>query len=258
MTEIKNPKKVKYPAKLAIVMIPYQNEILWFILLLVNFSGITLAYRFFGRNGLYAWTAMAIIIANIQVMKTIRFFGLVTAMGNIIYGSTFLVTDILCENHGKEDARKAVLIGFFVLIFTTVIMQICLAFIPDETDTLSPALEQIFGLLPRITVASLSAYLISQFHDVWAFHFWKEKTAGKHLWLRNNASTMVSQLIDNFVFTWIAFVGFGIGWTQVFPTGVILEIFVTSYVMKFIVAALDTPFVYLSTKMGRRVIEEYV
>ncbi len=231
--------------------IAYQNEILWFILLLVNFTGITLAYRFFGKTGLYAWTAMAIIIANIQVMKTIRFFGLVTAMGNIIYGSTFLVTDILCENHGKEDARRAVLIGFFVLIFTTLIMQICLAFIPDETDTLSPALEQIFGLLPRITVASLTAYLISQFHDVWAFSFWKRKTAGRHLWLRNNASTMVSQLIDNFVFTWIAFVGFGIGWTQVFPTGVIIEIFITSYIMKFIVAALDTPFVYLSTKMGK-------
>ncbi|RLI79330.1 VUT family protein [Archaeoglobales archaeon] len=237
----------------------YNNEILWFILLVVNFTGITLAYRFFGKTGLYAWTAMAIIVANIQVMKTIKFFGLVTAMGNIIYGSTFLVTDILCENHSREDARKAVLIGFFVLIFTTLIMQICLAFIPDESDTLSPALEQIFGLLPRITVASLSAYLISQFHDVWAFSFWKRRMAGKYLWLRNNASTMVSQLIDNIVFTWIAFVGFGIGWTQVFPTEVIIEIFITSYIMKFIVAALDTPFVYLSTKMGKKVeIEEYI
>jgi hypothetical protein len=241
------------------MVIAYQNEILWFILLIVNFTGITLAYRFFGKTGLYAWTAMAIIIANIQVMKTIRFFGLVTAMGNIIYGSTFLVTDILCENHRKEDARRAVLIGFFVLIFTTLIMQICLVFIPDESDTLSPALEQIFGLLPRITVASLTAYIISQFHDVWAFSFWKRKTAGKHLWLRNNASTMVSQLIDNVVFTWIAFVGFGIGWTQVFPSEVIIEIFITSYIMKFIVAVLDTPFVYLSTKMGKKAeIEEYV
>jgi len=233
-----------------------QNEVLWFVLLIVNFTGITLAYRFFGKHGLYAWTAMAIIIANIQVMKTIKFFGLVTAMGNIVYGSTFLVTDILCENHSREDARRAVLIGFFVLIFTTLIMQISLAFIPDETDTLSPALERIFSLLPRITVASLTAYLVSQFHDVWAFNFWKRKTAGKHLWLRNNASTMVSQLIDNLVFTWIAFVGFGIGWTQVFPTEVIVEIFITSYVMKFIVAVLDTPFVYLS-RMVRTEVEKF-
>lgn len=223
-----------------------QNELLWFALLLTSFTGIIIAYRIFGRTGLYAWTAMAIVLANIQVMKTIKFFGLVTAMGNVVYGTTFLVTDILCENYGKRDAKKAVEVGFFVLIVFTLLMQICLAFIPDESDTLSPALEQIFGIMPRITVASLTAYLVSQFHDVWAFDFWKRRTRGRFLWLRNNASTMVSQLIDNAVFTWIAFVGFGIFWEQVFPWEVIAEIFVTSYIMKFIVAALDTPFVYLA------------
>ncbi|WP_456329120.1 queuosine precursor transporter [Archaeoglobus sp.] len=222
------------------------NELLWFALLLASFTGIIIAYRIFGRTGLYAWTAMAIVLANIQVMKTIKFFGLVTAMGNIVYGTTFLVTDILCENYGKREAKKAVEVGFFVLIVFTLLMQICLAFIPDESDTLSPALEQIFGIMPRITVASLTAYLVSQLHDVWAFDFWKRRTKGRFLWLRNNASTMVSQLIDNAVFTWIAFVGFGIFWEQVFPWELIAEIFVTSYIMKFIVAALDTPFVYLA------------
>jgi len=137
------------------------NEVLWFLLMFVNFSGIIISYWLFGRNGLYAWIAMAIILANIQVMKTIKFFQLVTAMGNIIYGTTFLATDILCENHSRSEAKKGVLIGFFVLIVTTLIMQICLMFIPDESDTLSPALEQIFSLLPRITVASLTAYIIS-------------------------------------------------------------------------------------------------
>lgn len=230
-------------------MLPYQNEILWFILLLTSFSGITIAYRLFGRTGLYAWSAMAIILANIQVMKTIKFFGLVTAMGNIVYGSTFLVTDILCENYGKREARRAVEIGFFSLVTFTILMQVCLAFIPDESDILSPALEQIFGIMPRITIASLMAYIISQLHDVWAFDFWKRKTEGKHLWLRNNASTMVSQLIDNAVFTWIAFVGFGIFWEQVFPWELIMQIFITSYIMKFIVAILDTPFVYLAKRI---------
>ncbi len=223
-----------------------QNELLWFALLLTSFMGIILAYRLFGRTGLYAWTAMAIILANIQVMKTIEFFGLVTAMGNIVYGTTFLVTDILCENYGKREAKKAVEVGFFVLIVFTLLMQICLAFVPDESDTLSPALEQIFGIMPRITIASLTAYLVSQLHDVWAFDFWKRRTKGRFLWLRNNASTMVSQLIDNAVFTWIAFVGFGVFWEQVFPWELIAEIFVTSYIMKFIVAALDTPFVYIA------------
>jgi len=74
--------------------------------------------------------AMAIIIANIQVTKIIEVFGLVTAMGNVIYGSTFLVTDILTEKHGVKEAKKAVLIGFFAMVFATIIMQITLLFKP--------------------------------------------------------------------------------------------------------------------------------
>ena len=230
------------------------NELLWILLLLVTFVIQILAYRLFGKNGLYAWIVVAIVLANIQVMKTIGFFGLVTALGNIIYGTTFLTTDILCENYGKKEAKKAVLIGFFMLIAVTIIMQLCLLFAPHESDTLSPALQQIFGLLPRITIASLTAYLISQFHDVWAFVFWKKLFKGKHLWFRNNLSTMTSQLIDNVIFTWIAFVGFfGLfGWNQVFEWSIIFQIFVVSYVMKWVVAVFDTPFVYLSRIIKKR------
>ncbi|MBL7054256.1 queuosine precursor transporter [Candidatus Woesearchaeota archaeon] len=224
------------------------NELLWILLLFVTFIIQILAYRFFGKNGLYAWIAIAIILANIQVMKTIGFFGLVTALGNIIYGTTFLTTDILSENYGKKEAKKAVWIGFFMLISVTIIMQITLFFTPHSTDNLSPALQQIFGLLPRITIASLTAYLISQFHDIWAFEFWKKMFKGKHLWFRNNLSTMTSQLIDNVIFTWIAFIGFfGLfGWNQVFTWDIIIQIFLVSYTMKWFVALLDTPFVYLS------------
>ena len=230
------------------------NELLWLLLLLVTFIIQILAYRFFGKNGLYAWIAVAIILANIQVMKTVGFFGLVTALGNIIYGTTFLTTDILSENYGKKEAKKAVWIGFFMLISITIIMQLCLLFTPHESDTLSPALEQIFGLLPRIAIASLTAYLISQFYDVWFFNFLKQKMKGKYLWLRNNLSTMVSQLIDNIIFTWIAFIGFfGLfGWGQVFDWSIIIQIFVVSYIMKWIVAVFDTPFVYLSRKVKKK------
>jgi uncharacterized integral membrane protein (TIGR00697 family) len=230
------------------------NELLWIALLLVSFFGIILAYRFFGKTGLYCWMTMAIIIANIQVMKTINMFGFVTALGNIVYGTSFLVTDILCENHSKKEAKKAVWIGFFILITTTVLMQVCLAFIPDSSDTLSPALQQIFSLLPRITFASLTAYIISQSHDVWAFMFWKRLCKGNHLWIRNNLSTITSQLIDNVIFTYIAFVGlFGLfGWKQVFDWSIIIQIFLVSYVMKFVVAACDTPCVYWSRVIKKK------
>ena len=218
------------------------NEILWIDLLLLNFLIVILAYKLFGKTGLYVWTAVGVILANIQVMKTIQIFGLVTAMGNVIYSSLFLVTDILNENHTKKDAQKAVWIGFFVLIATTIIMQISIHFIPDETDFLSEHITAIFSVLPRIAFASLIAYLISQSHDVWFYAKLKKRHKKRFLWLRNNLSTVTSQLLDNIIFTLIAFVG-------VFSWEVIVQIFLTSFILKVIVAAFDTPFVYLSRKL---------
>jgi uncharacterized integral membrane protein (TIGR00697 family) len=175
-------------------------------------------------------------------MKTIQVFGLVTAMGNVIYSSLFLVTDIINENHSKKDAQKAVWIGFFVLITTTIIMQISIQFIPDESDFLSEHITAIFSVLPRIAFASLIAYLISQSHDVWFYAKLKKRHKKRYLWLRNNLSTVTSQLLDNIIFTLIAFVG-------VFSWNIIGQIFLTSFILKVIVAACDTPFVYLARKI---------
>jgi len=221
------------------------NELLWIGLLLTSFLMVILAYKLFGKTGLYIWTAVGVILANIQVMKTIQVFGLVTAMGNVIYSSLFLVTDIINENHSKKDAQKAVWIGFFVLIATTVIMQISIQFIPDESDFLSQHITAIFSFLPRIALASLTAYLISQSHDVWIYAKLKKRHKKKFLWLRNNLSTVTSQLIDNTVFTLIAFVG-------VFSWDVIAQIFITSYILKVIVAACDTPFIYMARKINKK------
>lgn len=221
------------------------NELLWFGLLAANFFMIMLAYKLFGKTGLYIWTAMAIILANIQVMKTVQIFGLVTAMGNIIYSSIFLTTDILNEVHGRKSAQKAVWIGFFVLISTTIIMQITLYFIPHEaSDLLSEHISAIFSFLPRIALASIVAYLLSQSHDVWMFAKLKKRFKGKCLWLRNNLSTIMSQLIDNTVFTLIAFVG-------IFPFGLMAQIFIFSLAMKVFIAFADTPFIYWARKMKK-------
>ena len=217
------------------------NELLWIGTLIVSLSMVILAYKLFGKAGLYIWTATAVILANIQVMKTIQVFGLVTALGNVIYASLFLVTDILNENHSRKDAQKAVWIGFFVLISTTILMQITLNFIPDATDQLSEHITALFSFLPRIAFASLVAYIISQSHDVWFYDKLKRKDKTKRLWLRNNLSTIFSQLIDNTIFTLIAFIG-------EFPWEIIIQIFITSLILKIIVASSDTPFIYLSRK----------
>lgn len=199
-------------------------------------------YRFFGRIGLFAVIVFNLLICNLQVLKTVELFGLTTTLGNILYAGVFLATDMLSEFYGKREAQKGVLLGFVTLVLMTGYMQIALHFTPAVDDFAQPHLEAIFGFLPRVAVASMMAYLASQMHDVWAFHFWKKKTDGKMLWLRNNASTLVSQLIDSSIFCLIAFYG-------VFPTAVLIEILATTVLFKAIVSVLDTPFIYLAKRV---------
>jgi len=201
-------------------------------------------YKLFGKTGLFVWVGMSVILANIQVMKTIQIFGYVTAMGNVIYSSIFLVSDILNEIYGKAEAKKAVWLGFFILLSTTILMQITLLFIPHESDLLSPHLQAIFSFLPRIAFASLTAYLISQLFDVWLYALIKKFHGKKYLWFRNNASSIISQLIDNSIFTLLAFVGL-MSWE------IMWEIFITSYILKIIISISDTPFVYLARSMKK-------
>lgn len=222
------------------------NELLWIILLLANFLGIMLAFRLFGKTGLIAWMVLSVIAANIQVTKTIELFGLTATLGNIVYASSFLITDILSENYGIRTARRAVVMGFVTIVGFTVIMNIALFFSPAESDFAHDSLQTVFGLLPRIAGASLLAYVTSQLHDVWAYALWKRLVPGPNMiWVRNNASTLVSQLIDSIIFVALAFLG-------VFSITVLLEILLTTYVLKLLVAAADTPFVYWATRWVRR------
>ncbi len=223
-----------------------KNELLWVVMLLVNFGAIIFSYKKFGKLGLYIWIPISAVVANIQVILFVNLFGLEATLGNIVYASSFLVTDILSENYGEEEAKKSVSIGFFSLIMTTIIMQIALKFTPSgfpEATTNLEAVSTIFSFMPRLVVASLLAYLISQKHDIWAYGYWKSKFSHKkHIWIRNNASTMVSQLLDSGIFTVVAFWG-------VMEGPILWEIFLSTYILKWIVALLDTPFIYLASHM---------
>ena len=222
------------------------NEVLWIGTLIISLFTVIIAYKLFGKTGLYIWIAAAVIIANIQVMKMVQIFGLVTALGTVVYASIFLATDILNENHSKKDAQKAVWIGFFVLISATIVMRLTLQFIPDTSEALnvqiSESISEVFSFMPRIVVASLIAYLISQNHDVWFYAKMKKNQKKNKLWIRNNASTVSSQIIDNTLFTLIAFVG-------IYPWHIIGQIFLVSMIMKVLVAVCDTPFLYLARKI---------
>ncbi|WP_024333349.1 queuosine precursor transporter [Desulfotignum balticum] len=216
------------------------NELLWLAMLAVNFGFILFSYKIFGRPGLYAWVPLAAIVSNIQVIKLVELFGITATLGNIVYASSFLVTDILSEIYGKKQAKKAVFIGLFSLVAMTVLMNLALWFTPAPDDFAQDSLANIFGFMPRIAAASLLAYLVSQMHDVWAYDFWRRRFPGlRRIWLRNNASTMVSQFIDSTVFTVLAFWG-------VFPPAVLVQIFWTTYLLKWVVGVADTPFIYLA------------
>ena len=208
--------------------------------MLATYIGVIAVHRISSKTGLYVWIAISVIVANIQVVKTVEIFGLTATLGNAVYASTYLATDILSEYYGSAAACRGVVLGFFALISTAVLMLFALYFVPSSEDFAQSALEQIFLIVPRITLASLAAYLVSQLHDVWMFSRIKKRLPSKrHLWIRNNASTMLSQLIDSVVFTFIAFTG-------VFEFSLVLEILLTTYLFKLIAAAFDTPFVYFS------------
>lgn len=215
-------------------------------MLLINFGSIIALYRFFGRVGLLIWIPIAAIVANIQVIKLVDLFGVSATLGNIVYASSFLVTDILSENYGKKSASSAVLFGFVTLIVVTVLMNLAIAFIPGAYDSSQIHIEAIFGFFLPLLVASLTAFGISQLHDIWSYNFWKKfRPDSRFIWLRNNLSTMVSQLLDSLIFTGLATI------LGVFPWDEFLVLFVSTYVFKFIVAIADTPFIYLAANMKK-------
>ena len=221
------------------------NELLWIGFALADLTAAVTVFRLFGKEGLYGLIILNLIVCNIQVIKVVELFGLTTTLGNILYAGVFLATDLLSEFHGKEAARKGVYLGFTALILGAAYMQVALLFAPAPDDFANPHFSVIFGFQLRVALASLAAYMVSQLHDVWAFHFWKRRTGAPKLWLRNNASTLVSQFLDSLIFCGLAFAG-------VFPWTVWLEILATTYIFKTFVAVLDTPFIYLARHWMRR------
>ena len=223
------------------------NELIFIITVLLYLGSVLLLYKIFGKNGLYIFAVFGTLLGNIAVCKCVDIFGVSTTAGNVLYASTFLVTDILSEKYGKKDAAKAVGYSFSIMVLWMVGTQLILLFTPNASDYISESLQVVFGLVPRITVASLAGFVCSQYLDVFLYHFiWKKTGESKaKLWLRNNGSTLISQAVDTIIFTFIAFWG-------VYPADVFFSILVTTYVFKAIVAILDTPFMYWARKIVPR------
>lgn len=220
------------------------NEVLFFASVVAAFSLVVAFYRLFGTAGLMAWSALAIVFANVEVVKCVNLFGLETTLGNVMYGTTFLATDILSENHGKEAAKKAVYVGFASILAFVLMIQFSLAFTPSANDIVSGAMKDVFAMTPRVCVASVALYFLANVLDIHLYHFIKEKLPG-HMWVRNNVATISCQTVQAVFFCFAAFLG-------TFPVRMILELSLTTVLVESIVAVFDTPFLYVARRIGAR------
>lgn len=218
------------------------NELLFILTIVVCFTTTLVFYKFLGKNGLLIWVAIATIISNIETVKLVDLFGIETALGTVLYASTFLTTDILNEKYGKKFAIKALYIGFTSMVLMTVFTSIALLFKPSTSDFANESLKLIFTLNIRITIASLLGFVTSQLIDTNLYNLLKNKF--KHLWIRNNISTMVSQFFDTIIFVLITYIG-------TVPTKVIIDIMVSMYIFKFVIAILDTPFMIIAKNIKK-------
>lgn len=220
------------------------QNLLWLVTLAVDLSLTLLMYRLFGRIGLVAAIVLAILLANLQGPKLTVILGMETSLGVIFYSSIFFATDLLGEKHGRAVANQAVLLGFGVSVIIVLMMSVSLLYLPSTrpesavfSSDVHAAFSRILDFSPRFVFGSLLAYLISQSFDVWFFHRVKEWTQGKHLWLRNNLSTMTSQALDTVLYAVIV-------WWGIFDLVYAFQLALAKYVFKVFIAAFDTPFIY--------------
>lgn len=221
-----------------------KNELLLICSVILIYGTVLLAYRIFGKVGLYVMTAVVTVLANIEVLIIVKGFGLEQTLGNVMFAATYLITDILSENEGKKSAARAVWIGVFTSLMMLVFTQYWLLYTPAASDWAFPSIRAIFSTTPRLLMASFLAYVISQRFDVWLYHRLWDLTTKKtgdskpFLWLRNNAATLVSQILNTIIFNVTAFAGW-------YDTKSLISIILSSYLIFIFTSLLDTPAVYL-------------
>ncbi len=228
-----------------------QNEILLLASVALIYGSVLLAYRLFGRAGLYGMNMAVTILANIEVLLLVDAFGMRQTLGNVMFAASYLITDILSENEGKHTAARAVWLGVFASAAMLVFTQLWLLFEPAPADWAGEHIRALFSRTPRLLLASFAGYAVSQRLDVWLYHLLWDATERKSgsrtrfLWLRNNAATLISQVVNTVLFTCIAFAGW-------YDGGTLVTIMLSSYVIYVFTSLLDTPVVYLARRMKQR------
>jgi len=206
--------------------------------------------RKFGNWILYATFAMLVLVSNLMAGKLISIGPAIVPGVVAIYAVTFLCTDAVCELYGKEEAKRVVLGGFLANILAIPLIYLVVAWpaVSFQAD-FAQQFNTVFGFAPRVIIASMTAYLISQTHDVYVYAWYKERTKGRFMWFRNNASTIISQLIDSSIFIFLAFYG-------IFPLPVVLSMIISQWIIKVGIALCDTPFLYITVNTAKWIVPQ--
>ena len=221
------------------------QELLWLFTVVYDLGLAILLYRFFGKYGLYTAVVLGIVLGNLQGGKvselTLFGYSFTASMGAILYSGIYFATDVLNEKFGREEANRAVMLGFVANVAVMITLWISIQFKPSDITgsalEVHNAISTLAGYSPIFVIGSLTAYLISQTFDVWFFHKIRSYTGESKLWLRNNLSTITSQLLDTMIyqFTWVM-AGMDI------KTAFLIA--VTKYIFKVFIAGIDTIFIY--------------
>jgi uncharacterized integral membrane protein (TIGR00697 family) len=217
-------------------------ELLW----LLGTFGFTLIAAYLARKGgvtyLIGIYVGIMIIMNALGSKLILFLGFNANVGIILISASFLVSDMICEFFGKQHASRAVWIGILSMILFMITSYLAVNWPAATMFRYQESYAILFGTSARLALAQIITNIVAQNHDVWAFYFWKRVTRGRWLWLRNNLSTISSQIISTILFFTIAFYGV----YDIIPliTGTIMA--------KVIISILDTPFIYIARYLYAR------
>ena len=218
------------------------NNLLLIVSIIGVFSTTLIIQKVLGKEGLIGWIGVASILANLLLIKNIEVLGIASTLGNVLFASNFLVTDMLTENYGYQEAKKGVKFGILSVIFFMIATQVALLYVPSAEDIAQNCFQTMFSFIPRISIASVSMFAVSNFIDIRLYEFLRVKSGGKKMWLRNNLCTILCNGGENFLFYFIAFGG-------IIDLGTMIAISVSATIIEILVALCDTPFLYLSKKI---------
>lgn len=206
------------------------------------------AYNEKKKKLLFAIFIASMIIVNTLGTKITTILGVRVSVGIFFMPLLFLITDIIGEVYGKKEADSFVNNAIVALIFLFLMTWICVKVPGNATWGLQKEYSQIFGSSIRMTMASLISFTVSQHLDVFTFSLFKKITQGKHLWIRNNLSTITSQFVDTTLFMFIAFYHI----SSKYNIGFIFSLIIPYWTFKMILALIDTPFCYLGVRLLKK------